>query len=306
MRYRFRLAGPLSYGGETLDLELGGRPATLKARKGGPLLKTRDVVLLSGGFETEAAARAFGQRVRHALLTTSVAAQLGIDVGDDRPTTNIASHVKERVLEQCGAALLDDVHGLMVYHEEPTPRIQVGATVTVTITSPLEKFLSALKTSFDGAAKLPANLESAIELYCASRMETSQIARLILALSAIEAMVGEELRLRPAVELELLERALEAVRQAKSSRNSRNAVLGAIGKLRKLGDRRAGQNLVEAYLPGEGTTFVEVNKHRGKMAHKHGRADRAKAAQSAHAASQLAARLIAPILQNDSQIREPS
>lgn len=299
MRYRFRLAKPFSHAGEVIDLELGGRPATLKARKGGQLQQATDVVLLSGGFETEAEARAFGERVRHALLTASVFAQLGIDVGDDKPTTSTSALVKKQVLEQKGVALLDDVHGLMVYSEEPKPSIlAIEGAGTVTI-SP-EKFLSGLKASFGGASHVPEDLEIPVELYCASCMETSQMARLILAVSAIEAMIGDESRapLRPAVELALLDAAYETVKRAKASEKSRNAVLSTISNLRRLGVRRAGQKLVEARLPGEGTTFVKVYDDRGKIAHKHRRADRAKAAQSAHKATFLAGALIAALLRS--------
>jgi hypothetical protein len=68
MCYRFRLAKPLSAQDEAPEFQLGQRPVTLKSRTGGPLRDARYLVCLGKDFESEAGARAFGGRLRHALL----------------------------------------------------------------------------------------------------------------------------------------------------------------------------------------------------------------------------------------------
>ena len=105
--------------GDTLELSLGGRCVALKARICGSLQDTQDYVLIAGGFQGEAEARTFGARIRHALLSASASARIGVDIGEDKPTSATAAHVKAHVLQQAGVALLDDVHGLMVYPEDP-------------------------------------------------------------------------------------------------------------------------------------------------------------------------------------------
>ena len=53
MRYRFRLAKPLSAQDEALDFQLGQRPATVKSRAGGPLGDARYRVCLAEDFESD-------------------------------------------------------------------------------------------------------------------------------------------------------------------------------------------------------------------------------------------------------------
>jgi hypothetical protein len=293
MRYRFRLAKQLSAEGEAIELQLGGRPVTLKSRMGGLLRDARFLVLLTKGFETDTEARAFGDRVRHALLTAAVRAKIGVDLGEDTPTSRAAPLVKKRALEEQGVALLDDVHGLMVYPDSPAPHVLSVEGKGTVLASP-SPFLSALAEAFDDGVILPEELEIPVELYCASCMEPSPIAQLIVAVAAIEALVGERPP-RPEVELELVDRAGKAVKQAKASKSSRDAVLGSLGNLRKVGIRRAGQELVDLHLPGEGAGFIEVYDYRGRIAHRHERPDRASAAAMAHKAQRLASELIAKL-----------
>ena len=176
---------------------------------------------------------------------------------------------------------------------------------------------------------LPKELEIPVELYCASCMKLSPIAQLILAVSAIEAIVGDPPD-RPKVELELVAVAIEAVKQAKRagaegragqvqrrgadqvgperdhhgdgadhgeySKSSRDAVLQSLGNLLKVGRRSAGRQLVDAHLPGEGAAFIEVYRYRGQIAHMHDRANRATAAAIVPKAQRLASELIAKLM----------
>ena len=52
-------------------------------------------MLLAKGFETDTEARAFSDRVRHALLTASVRAGIGVDLGEDTPTSRGESSRKK-------------------------------------------------------------------------------------------------------------------------------------------------------------------------------------------------------------------
>lgn len=296
MRYRFRLATRLSAEADTIDLQLGDRPVALRARTGGPLRDARYLVLLAKGFDTEARARTFGDRVRHALLNASVVTKIGVDVGEDKATSRAAPRVKDAILEKHGVSLLDNVHGLMLYPDTPTPRV-LSAEGTGTVHVSPDTFLGALAQAFDDEVAVPKELEVPIELYCASCMEPSPVAQLILAVSAIEAVLGDESERpsRPSVELELLALARQTVEQAKADRNSRNAVLGSLDKLGKAGVRRAGRKFVNTHLPGEGATCIEVYDYRGRIAHRHKRPDRAQAAAMAHTAQRLASELIASL-----------
>ena len=212
MRYRFRLAKPLSAQDEFLDFQLGKRPFSLKSRTGGPLRDARYLVCLAEDFESEAEARAFGGRLGHALLRTSVHTRNGVDLGEDRATSVFGSSVKSRVLQEQDAALLDDVHGLMIYPDTPTPHVASFEGTGSVLFSP-ELFLGTLAAAFDEGGVVPEELEVPVELYCASCMEPSPVGQLILAVSAIEAMVGDPPS-RPDPELALLERARQAVEQA--------------------------------------------------------------------------------------------
>ena len=294
MRYRFRLAKPLSAQDEVLTFHLGQRPVTLKSRTGSPLRDARYLVCLAEEFESEAEARAFGGRLRHALLRTSVHTRNGVDLGEDRATSVFGSSVKGRVLEEHGAALLDDVHGLMVYPDTPMPHVASLEGTGSVLFSP-ELFLGTLASAFDQGGVVPEELEVPVELYCASCMEPSPIGQLILAVSAIEAMVGD-LPSRPDPELALLEQARQAVEQAGADRETRQRVLSTLGGLGTVGVRRAGREFVERHLRGQGAAFLEVYDYRGRVAHRHGRPDRARAASMAHRAQGLAAELIATLL----------
>jgi hypothetical protein len=294
VRYRFRLSTKMNADGEVLEFELDSRRVTLKARLGEPLAEADQFILLAGGFASEADARAFGMRLKHALLAAAAVSGVGVDLGDDKPTSKMSDAYKKALSQQHNVAMYDDVHGVMTYPEHPEPCVlSVSGKGIARI--PPEHFITPLTDSFARGLRVPDDLDLAIDLYCASSMEQSPIARLLLALASIEEIAGRPPR--PPKELELLSLARQAVEQASTEQSSRDIVIEALNHLQRVSIGRACRDLINCNLPDEAEEFREASRFRGKIAHSHQRADRKQAARHAGQAQRVARKLIKKMIE---------
>jgi len=96
------------------------RAATLVARPSGPLATAAEFHIDAGGFETAAAARDEGERLRSALRLANAVLGLSLRVPtatEEMPRARLAPQVKEQIAQEHGVNVVDCVFGLNVLEE---------------------------------------------------------------------------------------------------------------------------------------------------------------------------------------------
>ena len=75
-------------------------------------------VIISGGYETVEQAHQYGCKIKDAILLYGTKYRVGVDLGKDKASGFLASSVKDKIFNEHGVKMIDDVHGLAVYSEE--------------------------------------------------------------------------------------------------------------------------------------------------------------------------------------------
>jgi hypothetical protein len=190
VRLRFRLQKKLNVQAREYRLVVVGRELVLSA----PLPDTdicdsEWLVMNARGFASEGDAAAFGDHLKAACEVSSVAARLGIDTGVDLPTAGFGSLVKERVRDQAGLLLRDNVHGLDVFADDPNVRI-AHISGTGVIRKDPDPFLSDLDHLHRCAASASRRTRDVILLLNYALMRPEPVAQIVFSISAVE-MLGQ-------------------------------------------------------------------------------------------------------------------
>src|SRR5215208_4325949 len=123
-RFRFLLPHDCALGSEEQSLNLyaptGRGPYVLEAASG-PFLKEAQWLRIKDageGFGTEDEAAEAGRHVKNAVMWWSAKGRVGVDVGVD-PTNAVVTRTGIDQFRDKGIRLLNEVHGLQVYEEDP-------------------------------------------------------------------------------------------------------------------------------------------------------------------------------------------
>lgn len=125
IRLRARVAKSLTTEATSLNVKVANKDVTITSqRKEEPLSKAKWIVLSARGFATEEAAREFGTRLRSIVQLAALSSRLGVDAGEDRPT----SWVNEGFLRSAGfikehERSAPNIHGLAILPDDDNTRI---------------------------------------------------------------------------------------------------------------------------------------------------------------------------------------
>jgi hypothetical protein len=160
------------------------------------------LVLRSAALPTYEAADELGQRAQFAVLIAATSVRLGVDLGKDAPKSGWFPAGLQMLREQSGlppeTAMLNDQLGLiLVDATRKTAFASFGAQGI--IGTPVERFLEAFAEGYLLAPSLTAKAILALELFSASKFETSLRARFLTMVSAIECIAERSSRSREAV-----------------------------------------------------------------------------------------------------------
>lgn len=155
-----------------------------------PIADSKWLIFNGRGFSTEEEARVFGQRLRASLQVSSAATRLGVDTGRDAATSGIAQHLREKIRQETGAILRDNVHGLDVFEDDPNVRI-FTISGTGTVRANPEPFLSDLDALHGVADKRSQQTNDVLLLLNTALMQTNAVAQIVFAVSAVE-MLGQQ------------------------------------------------------------------------------------------------------------------
>jgi hypothetical protein len=194
VRLRVRLAKSLATDAKSLKATIQGREITITSQdKNETLNQAEWVGLHAKGFATHEEALQFGSRLRSILQVVSLSVRLGVDVGEDKPS----SWVSEEFARAFGAIkdherIAPNIHGLSILPDDDYTRFpNFNANLTVT-SSPdvLVKTLNELGASGDdGVPELAATGARLLNL---ALMTNEPLAQMVLAFSAIEELGQNE------------------------------------------------------------------------------------------------------------------
>jgi hypothetical protein len=199
-----------------------------------------EIAFQAGGFPSEADARTAGETLRGWVRLASVVSALGIDVGkDDAFASQLGEAGKARVadaLENMGAFLVGDVHGLVVYEEQEGKRpvvMSLRARGSWSITG--DSFRDIVAGVAVSTQPVNDKLALACDLVSLSDRETSDRARLVTVVTALEVL--SERPERPGPILACVNDLIDEVKKRRkaagtSEQDSFQSLLGAMKDLK--------------------------------------------------------------------------
>ena len=212
MPYAFRLAVPMAPGSTLASPSSGpsqtvqlcehefGKPMQLEIIEDG----TNDSTVLeirAEDFPTEADGRVAGERAKWALRVAAIQSDLGLDLGDDKSPSGMASAVREMMEAKTGSQIIMDVRGLHVYEGTADAKVfRVSAKLTVEKNA--DTFARDFSFAYEDEASTSEKASLAMDLYSLSKFEVSERARCLALVSALE-VLSERSR-RPAEVLDHL------------------------------------------------------------------------------------------------------
>jgi hypothetical protein len=238
--------------GENKDIEFSltnSRVASLHSIDADKFSESTKFVILSGGYSTEEEALEYGFKVKDAVLCYGVKFRVGVDVGNDRASGFLSKFVKDKIFEEQGVKMIDDVHGVTAYSEEhPTSSISVSATGLINARAS-DFFADQIITLLGNDIKIADQIKFAMELMTSSFFESSPRSRFLTLILAAESILTPYDR---PVEVHAL--ADELKKHAKASaitESDKNSILGSLNWLYKDSISTSLRKMATRYLPGK-------------------------------------------------------
>jgi len=190
VRLRCRVMTLLNTEEVELTFEADSRTVKLVSEQEGQALREASwLVFDARGFPTEEAAITFGNKLKFATAFASLCCRLGVDVGHDLPTSGPGKILVDLMRRDQGIELRANVHGLDVFPDRESTRF-LRASGTGTVLMAVQPFLGQIG---DAVKQLPKELPrtwDAVLLLNAALINPEPLAKLVLAISAVE-MLGQ-------------------------------------------------------------------------------------------------------------------
>lgn len=155
----------------------------------GTIKSARHMVLAGGPYSTLDMAHDAGTRARHALIQYSIKSRVGIDLGKDRATGGLSKYAKDKIAQDIGIHVINDVHGLLVYAGTEDTKFIRGNRASIISNRDHADFLKRFKDAYVQDYCLTDKQSVAFELFSASHFELSPRSRFITLVMAIEALM---------------------------------------------------------------------------------------------------------------------
>lgn len=194
--YRIRLRVRLAMALNSLDVSrvitFEGYEVTVESEDPNqPLSDSTWIIFRARRFSSEEIAKDFGNKLRNAIIVAGLASHLGVDAGQDIPTT----HVNEEWAKSVGLIephqrIRPNVHGLLVLPDDQDTRIPT-LKIQGTVRGSPENFLLSIEDLGADASRCPLGTAEALVILNFALMSSQPISKLALSLSAVEAL-GQE------------------------------------------------------------------------------------------------------------------
>ena len=185
-RLRVRLGKPLGIEENRREVVVGDMNVRLMGYDADqPISKSQWLILGVYDQPTAEAAWLAGRRLAKALSLAAIEDHVGVDLGDDRPTSMFSAEIANVLKSTFGVALHPNVHGVAVYPEDEIA-ISVNVNASATVIANGDKFVQSLDQATREVDGLDERARVSLELLNAAMMATDSVARIILGLSAVE------------------------------------------------------------------------------------------------------------------------
>lgn len=192
VRLRFRLQKMLNLDVHEHRLQIEDREVVLSAPLPDEKIKDSEwLIMNTRGLPSEEEAWRFGRKLKVALEVSAIAARVGIDTGQDLPTTTLSGVFREVVTEKSGTLVRDNIHGLDVFLDDPNTRIFSMSLMGVVRTSP-DPFLTDLNELVASGTAPSERIEDVILLLNYALMRPEPVAQIVFAVSAVESLGQDE------------------------------------------------------------------------------------------------------------------
>lgn len=190
IRFRFWTLTPLAINEPEHRFMVGDREVVLSGSN--PDVSIRQSqwhVMNARGFDSETEAREFGVKLRAAAEISAVATRMGIDTGRDLATTSLSNEIREKILNETGDLIRDNVHGIDVFSDMPNVRI-ITVAGTGTVSQGPEPFLGDLTSLLNSASQASQQTRDLVLLLSYALKRSEAVAQIVFAISAVE-MLGQ-------------------------------------------------------------------------------------------------------------------
>lgn len=254
-RIRFRLPDGIVLKSDKASLRLttstGGSEYVLDAVGAKTLNESQWLLIKDAGdgFATEGEAREAGRQAKNAVMWWGAKARAGVDVGDDTSKAVVTQAYIDLYREEQGVRLLNELHGLQVYEEDPElPTQFVAASVEPKVLKSTEDFARHFREAVDRRLEIDEKATLAFELYGLSHFEAAERARLLTLISAIEA--ASEAKPRGPEAVAHVERMIELTRASELPNAEIASMVGSLEWLRQESISKTCRDFVETFLGG--------------------------------------------------------
>ena len=234
LRIRFHVAhkGIISGSSKEFEFDLpNGHVATLHCLDSEKFCESTKFVIRAGGYKTEEDASRYGYKIKDAILLYGTKYRVGVDLGKDKASGFLAPTVKDKIFNEHGVKMIDDVHGLSVYSEEhPTSCMSIKATGLVNVRE-VEFLTNEIRDLLYKDVQLDSQTKLAMELLTASFFESSVRARFLTLVLAAESILRPEDRSEKAVNL--VGELIEKVKVSDITEDEKNSIKGSLRWLYK-------------------------------------------------------------------------
>lgn len=268
-RFKFLIPRGKRINEESPSLEIylpsEGKGVLLKSIDNNGIKDSDNLVISGSGFRSKEGAEACGKRIKNSILICGPILRMGFDVGKDKASFFLGEDFKIRGKE-LGYQLIDDVHGLCFFQECLKVRV-CGGGASVIMGFPSKKFIEEFKNVYKTNQNLNDKQTLSLELYNMSYFETSQRARFITLISAIECLCDRERRSDNA--FKHIESLAEMTRKSNLATNEKKSFLNNISNLKTESISESCKKLVKTCLGVEyEAEFNKYYKIRSQMSHK--------------------------------------
>ncbi len=229
-RLRARTAKSLTSEATSLNVMVMNKDVTISSQnKEEPLNKAKWIVLTARELSTEEAAQHFGTRLRSILQLTALSSRLGVDVGEDKPTSWINEDFARAIgLLKGNERIAPNVHGLSILPDDDNTRFPI-INAQATVTADPEHFASAFRELGEGGDICFGAASNAVRLLNLALMTSEPLAQMALSFSAVEE-IGQNEKWNETQEALIEELAVAAEASSKGTANERAEVARAIRK----------------------------------------------------------------------------
>lgn len=247
-RLKVRIGKSLSTSATSLKAQFSDRDVTVKSNKPDqPLREASWLVIAAHGFDTECKARKFGEKLRRAAHMAGLCTLVGVDgraLGDDRTTTHFSAAGQEwlrsRGALQANEQLIDDIHGLTVLPDDENIRV-VDATAAGRVLHDARDFIIAIEEAVTEAVS--QDVEHAIHVLNLAYINQSPLAKVVLAVSSIEALAQTNDTWTPH-QRQIIDRAIEYVEAEFADGDGAHEVAVAIRRMHQYSLRQQAKQLM--------------------------------------------------------------